>query len=176
MRLNINLATRTYIDSARLNIALLMIALVLLGSLFFNVRAVASKAGEIDRVTHELSALSGKSKGEVAEKDFQALLGQINAANSIITRKTYNWLTLLDKLETVVPDGVSITSIQPETKNAGVKLNGVAGNFSGLRRFVENLEETKYFTDVYLLAQSDTKVGESQSGMTFNITCKVAAR
>ena len=39
---------------------------------------------------------------------------------------------------------------------------------------LENMEGSKNFSEVYLLSQSDTKVGLTQKGITFNISCKVA--
>ena len=175
MRLKINLATRTYIDSARLNVVVGVIIAFLVLALIFTVRTVATTAGEIQLTSSELALLQGKGsgKGKVEEKEYQSLLAKVSAANTIIARKTYNWLQLLDNLEGVVPDGVAMTAIEPEQKGNGLRLSGVARSFAELRRFMETLEDARFVTDVYLNANAETKVGESQRGMTFAITCKV---
>jgi type IV pilus assembly protein PilN len=175
MRLKINLATRTYIDAHRLNAAVAAIVVLLLLGLFFSVRAVATTGGEIRLAGTELALLQGKGtgKGKVEEKEYQALLARIGAANAIIARKSYDWLQLLDRLEGVVPDGVAMTAIEPEPKGNSLKLTGVARSFAELRRFMETLEDARFLTDVYLNANAETKVGESQRGMTFSITCRV---
>lgn len=173
MRLKINLATRTYIDSTRLNVAVSFIVVLLLLALFFAIRAVATSAGEIRLARNELAKLEGKGKGKVGEKEYQDLLARIGVANAIIARKSYDWLRLLDNLEGAVPDGVAMTALEPEPGGNGLRLSGVARSFTELRRFMESLEEAKFLSDVYLNANAETKVGESQRGMTFSITCKV---
>ena len=175
MRLKINLATRTYIDSTRLNVAVSFIVVLLLLALFFAIRAVATSAGEIRLARNELAKLEGKGKGKgkVGEKEYQDLLVRIGVANAIIARKSYDWLRLLDNLEGAVPDGVAMTALEPEPGGNGLRLSGVARSFTELRRFMESLEEAKFLSDVYLNANAETKVGESQRGMTFSITCKV---
>jgi type IV pilus assembly protein PilN len=176
MRLKINLATRIYIDNQRLNLGIFLVVAVSVLSLAFSVNAIVTNVWEIEKIAGEINALEGKTRGNVGEKEYQGLLAKIGAANSIIDGKTYNWLALLDKLESVVPDGVALTAIQPEPKAEGLKLNGVAGNFQALRRFVENLEGDHSFSEVYLLGQNETKVGTSQSGITFTITCRVTGK
>jgi type IV pilus assembly protein PilN len=119
--------------------------------------------------------LEGKGRGRVGEKEYQNLLARIRFANAVIAQKSFNWLQLLDRLESVVPDGVAMTSIEPDLKGGGVKLAGVARSFAELRRFAENLEGSKFFTEVYLLGNAERKISESQKGMNFTITCKVAS-
>ncbi len=174
MQLKINLATRTYVDSAKVNGALAVVGFLLVLGLFFNIKTIATNAGEMKRIRQEVTILEEKEKGKVGEKEYQALLARIGVANAIIARKSYNWLQLLDRLETIVPDGIAMTSIQPDPKGGELKLTGVGRNFADMRRFMENLEATKFFTDVYLLSNSESKVGSSQKGMSFSISCKVA--
>lgn len=176
MQLKINLATRTYVDTGKANGALAIACFFLFLGLFFSIKAIATNAGEMKLVQQNVATLEQKEKGKVGEKEYQALLARIGAANTIIARKSYNWLQLLDRLETVVPDGVAMTSIQPDPKGRELKLAGVARNFADMRRFMENLEETQFFTDVYLLSNSESKVGASQKGMSFTITCKVSGK
>lgn len=174
MQLKINLATKTYINTRQFNVSIGVAFFLLVSMLFLNVRDVATTAGETARVARELAALEVKFKGgkEISEKDYQSLLTKIRFANGIIDKKTFSWLTLLDRLESVVPDGIALTVIDPDPKDRRLMLTGSARNFSNLRSFMENLEGSKQFTDVYLVSQSQTKVSESQKGILFNITCK----
>ena len=48
----------------------------------------------------------------------------------------------------------------------------MAKNFQILRKFLENLEDSKFFTDIYLLSQSEAKVDETQKGISFSVSCK----
>lgn len=183
MRFNINLATRTYINTKLLKILSAAAVLLFAALLFFNVRNIAVTAAEIKRVTSEIARSEDKSKPNekaVSEKEYRALMDRIAFANSVIERKTYNWLALLDNLEQVVPDGVAISSIEPEPKGQGLKLSGIAKSFNNLRTFMEHLEDSKFFSDVYLANQTEAKLGDPKlstaQGITFDLTCKVAKK
>ena len=80
---------------------------------------------------------------------------------------------LLDNLEAVVPEGVAISVIEPDLKKQMLKLSGAATNFNNVRQFVENLESSNFFTSVFLENQAEIKVGQSQKGTSFTISCKV---
>ena len=173
MRLTINLATRRYINLRRLN-ALLVACFLLLGTLLvFKVREVAYNQAELTRI-RQLSASSGARPGQTASAaQLQALSARIRFANGLIEKKTTNWLSLLNRLEEVVPDGVSLTQLEPSQREQLLKVNGAARNFASLRTFVENLEQSENFSEVYLLSQNEKKVGLTQQGIDFAITCKV---
>jgi type IV pilus assembly protein PilN len=176
MRLTINLATRIYINKRRLNFFIVAAFALMILLLLVNVRNIATEFGDIQRLNHGIATFEGKAKKSTSEavpdKEYQALLTRIKFANGLIEQKTFNWLMLLDKLESIVPDGIAIAAIEPSLKDDGLKLAGMAKNFGNLRKFMENLEESKYFTDIYLVGQSDTQVSPSQKGIGFNITCK----
>jgi len=176
MRLTINLATRLYINMRQLNYCIIAAFALLALLLLVNVRNIATDFGEIQRLNHGIALLEGKAKkstgAAVPEKEYQALLARIKFANGLIEQKTYNWLMLLDKLEEIVPDGIAIAAIEPSPKDEGLKLAGMAKNFGNLKKFMENLEESKYFTDIYLVGQTDMQVSPSQKGLGFHITCK----
>lgn len=176
MRFDINLATRYYINTRQINLAVAA-AVILLGvALAWNIITFTTVSSEIGRLVADAA---GKGSGElknVSPQEYQALLGKISAANAIIARKSYNWLGLLDQLEGVVPDGVSISSLTPDTKGNALEISGVALNFKGLRTFVEQLEGSRFFTDVFLVSQSENKVSDTQKGINFSITCKVPGK
>jgi type IV pilus assembly protein PilN len=172
MQFKINLATRTYIDAGRLNAAIVAALVILGAALFFQVRAAATNAGEIKRLTGETVSTTGKGKDAVPAKDYQALLARIHFANDVISRKTFDWLALFARLEGVVPDGVALSSIAPDLKGKSLTLAGVARNFQNLRRLMENLEGSNYFTEVYLQRQSEISIaGKKATG--FTISCRV---
>jgi type IV pilus assembly protein PilN len=173
MRLTINLATRRYVNLRQLNVALLA-AFVLLGAL------AVFKSVEIGRNQAELSRvralIQGTATGEggvrVSEAQLKAQGVRIQFANQAIDKKSVNWIGLLDRLEEVVPAGVALSTVTPEPLQV-VKIGGSALSFANLRTLLENMEHSKNFSEVYLLAQGEAKVGQTQEGITFEITCKV---
>lgn len=176
MRFDINLATRHYINTRQLNLAVVAAVILLGGMLASNLVAFISASSEIGRLTADLAGHSSKETKNVPPQEYQALLRKISFANTIIARKSYDWLALLDQLEVVVPDGVSLSSLDPDPKGGSLKIAGVALNFKALRTFVEQLEVSRFFTDVYLVSQSESKVSETQKGISFSITCKVPSK
>jgi type IV pilus assembly protein PilN len=176
MRLTINLATKIYINTRRLNFLIAAAFALLLVLLLVNVRNIAMDLGAMKHLNYGIAILEGKAKktngAAVPDKEYQDLLARIKFANGLIEQKTFNWLMLFDKLESIVPDGVAIDAIEPSPKDNGLKLDGMAKGFGNLREFMENLEDSKYFTDIYLVSQSDTQISQNQKGISFNITCK----
>ena len=175
MRFTLNLATRTYIDSQKLNLILGAVAAFLFLLLCGLSYAAVMNRAEQEKLLGELTAVEARIKASgkgVSANEYQTLLGRIKAANSIIQRKSFNWLGLLDWLETVVPDGVQITSLEPSLKEGKLSISAVARNFQTMRRFLENLEDSKFFTDIYLLNQGEARIDDAQKGVSFSINCK----
>jgi len=180
MRLTINLATRIYINMRRLNLFIAGAFILLTLLLLVNARNIAAGFVEKGKLSHGIKVLEGSARETkntaVPEKEYHALLASIKFANGIIEKKSFDWLTLFDKLESVVPEGIAIASIEPSPKDNGLKLAGMAKNFGNLRKFMENLEESKLFTEVYLVSQSNIQGQDGRNGTGFSITCKAMYR
>jgi type IV pilus assembly protein PilN len=177
MRFTINLATKTYINQKKLTLVLSACIIVLSFFLFVNLKIFTFNHAEISRLSNieaSLAAKQGTRGRTVPEKDYVKLLSSIKLANGIIERKAYSWIDLLDRLESVVPEGVSLTAVEPGVKEKTLNLSGAALHFKNLRLFMENLEASKFFYDVYLLKQDELKTAENQKGIAFTITCRFA--
>jgi type IV pilus assembly protein PilN len=177
MKFTINLSTRRYLNLRLLDYSLAAGFVLLALLLIFKVREVALNQAELSR-TRNLIAASGAGTGGpvVSEAQLKALAPKIRFANSLIQRKSADWLGLLDHLEEVVPNGVAMTSIEPPLRDSWLKLSGSALTFANLRALLENMEQSRYFSEVYLMSQADATVGQTQHGITFAITCKVPQR
>lgn len=175
MKLTTNLATRRYINLRQLNALLVAAFLVLGGLLLFKVREAALNQAEIARV-RKLTAAAASSRPGAAPVDpgrQKALEEKIAFANSLIARKTVDWMGILDRLEEVVPNGVALTQVEPSRKDQSIKVSGVTQKFQGLRALMENMEQSPNFSDVLLLQTAEVKAGQTQKGISFSITCKV---
>lgn len=176
MRITINLATRRYLNLGRLN-AILLACSVLLGALLvFTVRELAYNQAQLSGIRRQSAALGDRPGVAVSEAQMQALAAKIGFANGVLEKKSVNWLKLLDRLEEVVPNGVTLTDIEPDQREQLLKISGAARSFANLRAFLENMEQSENFAEVYLLSQSETKVGLTQRGINFAVTCKVSYR
>jgi type IV pilus assembly protein PilN len=175
MKLTINLATKRYLNLRQLNAGLLVAFLLAGGLAVFKVSEIAHNAQELARLASLGKGTAEQGGVRVSDAQLKAQAARIQFANAAIERKTVNWLELLDRLEEVVPEGVTLNDIAPDRSKL-VTIAGAARNFANLRTLLENMERSKNFTEVYLLSQKDTKVGLTQHGINFQISCKVALR
>ena len=157
MRIRLNLATRPFTDlgpaNRRLRIAMGVLALLCilfgLGLHYFDSRAAAARARE--------HAVDARIAGVQAERqravDFMhlptnaQLLDQSQALNQIFDDKAFSWTLALEALETVLPAGVQVTSIEPIREKDGhitVHLR-VTGGHDRAVELVRNLEHSRRF-------------------------------
>jgi len=175
MQIRTNLATRTYIDKKKLSGALLGSMAVLIMLLLVQIKICAFNSGEISRLNAMKISMESRYKRkhvDISDKDYKKLTGDIKFVNGILERKAFDWVGLLSKLESVVPDGLTLSSVQPNSGDRTLRLTGVSVNFITLRHFLENLEGSSFFTDVFLYNQNDTKVAGDPKALSFTISCK----
>ena len=175
--LEINLASRIYIDNRKLSIIIWLCGAVGLILLAVNAWLLVDQYQELQQVKGTVRAGAEKMRSgsrTVPEKDFQQLQEKIRFANGLLQRKGDQWLVLLDRLEQVLPDGVMLTGIEPETKSDSLKISGVALDFQKVRALYEAMGSGPLFKDVFLVSQSRVKVSDQQQGVTFQLAAKVA--
>lgn len=177
MKLKINLATKRYLNLRLVNLGLSVVFALVFVFFAVKLKQAAFQAGELKRLAAESKAAEAKAGLEVvSEAQYKALQTRLRFANQTLERKGVNWLSILDHLEAVVPDGVAITLLEPDARLQQLKISAAARSFANVRQFLENMERSGSFTEVYLLAQSDTKVGLTQQGVLFSLSCKVKLR
>lgn len=176
MRFSINLATRTYIDKRLLNqvcYGVLALLVVLLG---WNITRASWNLGEQRRIDSEVRTLESRfnsKPGGVSDKDFTQQQSHIRFYNEIIDRKSRDWLKLLDHIERVTPDGISLAIVAQGKKKDELNLEGRAKTFASVRQYLERLEESREFTSVLLMSHQDLITGDKGRGVQFKISCKV---
>ncbi len=176
MRFTINLATRTYLDHRLLNRLAFCVIAVLVAVLGWNISRIASNMGEQSRLNAEITAIqarSGTKPDGISETASVHQKTSIRFYNEIIERKSTNWLSLLDLLENVTPEGISLSALTPVKKLEELKLEGRARSFKVVQLYLEKLESSKYFSNILLLSHQNMVAGENERGVQFTISCKV---
>ena len=175
MNFNINLATRVYVDFKKVNLLLLLAGVILSCWLFLSIYAFIDNAAQLEKFAEYKARLShGTDTKKVSEADYTKFLANVKNVNSILYRRSYDWLSLLASLERLVPEGVALNRLEPSYNVAVLRLSASARNFSCVRKFIENLESSQAFSEVYLTDQTTTKEG-THTGLNFTVTCKVPA-
>jgi type IV pilus assembly protein PilN len=176
MRYTINLATRTYLDQRLFKKVAYSSIIILLIITAWNVISVSLNWGKQSSINNEIEAIYSKlgaKPGGVSDADFTNQKSHIKFYNEIIERKTKNWLDLLDLLENVTPDGISLSSLAPGKNQEDLKLEGRARSFKSVQQYLEKLESSKNFSNVLLLSHQNLIQGENSRGVQFSISCKV---
>lgn len=175
MNFSINLATRVYVNFKKVNLWFGIAGVILSCWFFFSVYVFIDNAAKLQKFSEAKARLTmGAGSSKVSDAEYTAFLVDVKNANSILYKRSYDWLALLANLEQLVPEGVALKSLEPADKGAVLKLSASARNFSGVRKFIENLESSKVFSEIYLTDQTSVKEGE-QKGLNFSVTCKVTA-
>jgi len=172
MRIAINLATRPYIDLGpslkRLRIAIAVLAVVSAGLLFglhtFHQKAEEARAAE-QSVQSRIDAINLERKGFDAMMHLPAnaqLLTQAAALNALFDEKSFSWTLAIEDLETVLPAGVQVTSIEP-VRDAKTGLITVKFRVVGPRdravELVRNLEHSRAFLMPRIVGESSESSG-----------------
>lgn len=173
MNFNINLATKVYVDYKKVNICFTLAAAVLSCWLLFALYTAVDNAAKIKKlVEYKTRLLSHTAETKkVSASDYTAFLANVKNVNAILYRQSYDWLLLLSNLEQLVPEGVALNLLMPSDRGVIIKLSASARNFAGVRRFTENLESSKSFSEVYLTNLVAIKEAK-QKGLNFTVTCK----
>ena len=172
MRISVNLATRPYSDLGpalkRLRIA--MAVLVVLGiGLGLGLRAVHQKAEEARateaRVQSQIDAINQERLGYqnmMRQPANALLLNQAAALNQLFDEKTFSWTLAMEDLETVLPGGVQVVSLEPsrdpKTGRITLKLR-VIGARDRADDLVQNLEHSRYFLLPHIVSESSESTG-----------------
>jgi len=177
MNFSINLATRVYVDFKKVNLCCLAAAAILICWLFLSLYTYVGNTAKLQKFSEYKAKLShGADVKKVSEADYTAFLAKVKTVNSILYKQSYDWLPLFANLERLVPEGVVLKGLAPSDKGKVLRLSASSRNFSGVRKFIENLENSQVFSEIYLTDQTQaaTKDG-AQKLLNFTVTCKVPA-
>jgi type IV pilus assembly protein PilN len=157
MRITLNLATRPFADLGpaikRLRIAMasLAAASILLG---FGLHLVHSKAEQARAREHSLDVAIARITSEregytnlMHQPANAQLLAQAGMLNQLFDEKGFSWTLAMEDLETVLPGGVQVTSLEPIRDKEGVITLHlrVKGPRDREVELVENLEHSRRF-------------------------------
>jgi type IV pilus assembly protein PilN len=166
MRITVNLATRPFVELRPffLRLRIIMGALVLIGIAAAVTSHILQK--KLDVAQAKMNVLVNKTTDAQMEKlhNEQRMKQPANAAvldrahflNALFLRKSFSWTAVMMDLETVLPVGVQITSIEPQVQTDGgvlIRLR-VSGDRDRAVQLVRNLERSKRFLSPRLSSES----------------------
>ena len=166
MRIAINLATRPFADLGpaikRLRIGMGILALVAL-ALGLGLHAVhnrAEQARERERVLDTRIALVTQERQNyqnlMDRPDNAQLLKQADALNRLFDEKAFSWTLAMENLETVLPRGVQVSTLEPvRAKDGHITLHlRVVGPRDRSVELVRNLEHSRRFLQPRIIGEN----------------------
>lgn len=166
MRITLNLATRPFADIGpaikRLRMAMGVLVLLCLG-LFAGLHAVHQKAEAARSQDHSLDGdiarISAERQGYQSTMQLPLnahLLTQADALNQLFDEKAFSWTLAMESLETVLPGGVQVATLEPvRNKDGHITLHlHVVGPRDKSEDLVKNLEQSRRFLEPRIVGES----------------------
>ena len=166
MRISLNLATRSFTDLGpilkRLRIAMAVLAGVCIlfgiGLHLFDRQAEAVRAREhsLDSQIARVQAERQNADAFMSQPDNAQLLRRAQTLNKLFDQKAFSWTLAMEALETVLPAGVQVTSIEPiRDKHGHITVHlRVAGPRDRAVDLVRNLEQSRRFLQPRIVGES----------------------
>lgn len=177
MKIAVNLASRPYIDLrsiySRLQTWIVILALVgiALWFLYRNERGQAQTAEThvttVENNVHALESQQQKYRQLMQQPKDAAILQQSQFLNGLFQRKAFSWTATMTDLETVLPPGVQVISIDPIVAPDGhvtIRLR-VTGERDRALELVRNLEKSRHFAGPRVASESLATAQGNQASM-----------
>jgi len=157
MKITLNLASQPYVDLRmvlkRLRIVMLvliLIAIPLLLLLKAEHKKAESATARVNQMRNSVRNLERQQQSYEAlmrEPQNAAVLTQSGYLNNLFRQKSFSWTATMTDLETVLPSGVQVLSLDPAiTKSGTVQIHlRVSGARDRAIQLVQNLEKSKHF-------------------------------
>jgi type IV pilus assembly protein PilN len=171
MRITLNLATRPFADLGpaleRLRIAMGLLALAAI-LMVLGLRAIHQKAEEARArersVDAQIARITQERQGYIdlmRQPDNAQLLLQAEALNRLFDEKAFSWTLAMEDLETVLPGGVQVSTLEPvRAKDGHITLHlRVIGPRDRAVDLVRNLEHSKRFLLPRIVGENSESAG-----------------
>src|SRR3954452_3522142 len=167
MKITVNLATRPFADLGptlkRLRIAMVVFAVVCIG-LGVGLHLLHAKAqvarSRIQALDNQIAKVNQERQGYEAmmrQPDNAQVLQRANNLNAHFDEKNFSWTLAMEDLETVLPGGVQVTTLEPvrdeKTGQITLKLRVVGPRDKGIE-LVQNLEHSRHFLHPAITGES----------------------
>ena len=172
MRITLNLATRPFADlgpaKKRLRIAMAVLAVTALGlaqglhSLHKKAEQARAHAHSLDKDIAQITQERQTYMAMMRKPANAKLLAQVQALNQLFDEKAFSWTLAMENLETVLPGGVQVSTLEPvRAKDGHITLHlRVVGPRDKAVELVSNLEHSERFLMPRIVGESSAESGE----------------
>jgi len=180
VKISVNLASRPFVELRPffLRLRLLMGALALAAIALILTAHLLQ--GRLDDAHAEMDRLKARTAAAQQEKQSnerrmrepanKAVLDRAQFLNALFLRKSFSWTAVMMDLETVLPSGVQVTSIEPQISKDGdvvIRLR-VSGDRDRAVQLVRNLERSRRFLQPRLTGETVQAKEQGQANLPAN--------
>jgi len=138
--------------------------------------ALDIRAAQVSRAVHEAQAALrrlGRSATPKAQAEIQE---EVAGINLLIRKRRFSWSAFFADLERHVSQDISVRRIHPDAKgDRVVVLEGVARSLPALTTFVNQMQKSESFAEVFLLDQKREE-GEGDDSETETVSFSIRFR
>lgn len=176
MRIQINLATRPFVEldrllrQLRIAIAALAVLAIALGVWLYSMSARArqqqAQLEALRQQEEQLQQERARNEARLRQPVNAATLNRNQFLNTLFARKSFSWTAVLMDLEDVLPDGVQVASIEPivsVTGEVSIRMR-VLGQRENTVQLVRNLEKSHRFLSPRLAGEAQQTAQRGGTG------------
>jgi type IV pilus assembly protein PilN len=167
MKISINLASQRYLNQPALKLMLsgimllLFVVLALQGNAYLKNRQLSMQhQAHLETLQEQLR---GKLPERLTAEELAAQRQTYQRAEALLQRDAFRWTELFDRMEKLLPDGVSLRSFNPDYAKNSLSILGVAKTLAQLQALLDNLQAAQ-FQQVYLENQGEVDVDNGRGG------------
>jgi type IV pilus assembly protein PilN len=167
MRLLINLTSYRHLNqrAVKLTLSSIMVLLLLVlaveGNTYLKNRQLAQQyRTHLDSLQEQLR---GKQPKRLSSEELAEQQQAYHRAEILLQRDAFRWTVLFDRMESLLPDGVSLRSFNPDYSKNRLLITGAARNLQNLQELLDNIQ-AEQFHQVYLKKQGEVEVDDGRDG------------
>jgi hypothetical protein len=169
--LQTNLASRPFYNERRVQLALAIAAVLIVGLTAFIAVSLArlwgsqsrlgAHADEAEREAARLRGEAARIRTRIDRRQLEEVLAAAREVRDLVDRREFAWTSLLAQFEATLPPDVRIKAVQPHLEKGVFRVAVVAQarRIEDLSGFIEALEATGAFHDVQPKEQSRKEDG-----------------
>jgi Tfp pilus assembly protein PilN len=171
-----NLATRPFYNEPAVRVWLTVAAFVVVIATLFNIgqmlrfsrsdTELARQAANDEARAAELRAEATRLRGTVDANQIALASVEARQANQLIDQRTFSWTALWNEFEATLPANVRITSFRPRIdpkRGKLVTVTIVARGVDDVQQFMDNLEKTGSFPEIYPPSERTNEDGQLET-------------
>jgi len=169
MKLNLNFANRRYVNRKVVNKTYWAVIAVLIMLMFWTIRESLVVQKSIQNIQSQLVTLErdefellGSKSVPLDSNRLEEIRREFDRDQMLLDQDSFRWTALFDRIEVLLPEGVSVRGFKPDYAGRTLSIEGVAKDLSGLQEFLDRLLESDSITNAYLNRHTDVKVNDIQ--------------